>query len=187
MSAVEYSLIFLSIVISYVVTVAMGDWGKLIKHYDFKNFSINYLLWSLFLFIYLLFIWFWTFTYHLPYLDSFFWFTLIMVRPLLIYFCFEVLVPSNREDFNYDKHFFIVRRKFFYLITILWSYEIFLELLMGHDLMTTRGILYLIIIPISISLIIIKNKSYIRIATIISFVIMIAFFILQMLDQYWNS
>ena len=188
MSAVEYSLIFLSIVISYVVTVAMVGWGKLIKHYDFQKFSINYLLWSLILFFYLLYIWFWTFSYHLGYLESYFWFTLILIRPLLIYFCFEVLIPGNPEAANYATHFLLVRRKFFYLVTILWSYEIGLKLLMGQDLVTSdRGGLYLLNLPISAILILVERQSFLRVTTIIAFMIMFTFLVYEMLDQYYSG
>ncbi len=185
MSAIEYSLIFLSILIGYVVTVAMVGWGKLIKHYDFNKFSLNYLLWSLILFLYLLFIWFWTFSYHLGYLNSYFWFTLIMVRPLLIYFSFEVLIPENHES-NLEEHFLKVRKKFFLILTILWSYEIFLTLLQGHSLNTSRGMIYFANIPISVSFILTKNKTYISAATIISFLIMVIFVCELLVSQYYG-
>lgn len=184
MSAVEYSLIFLSIVISYVVTVAMVGWGKLIKHYNFQDFSLSYLLWTLILFIYLLFIWFWTFSYHLGFLEIYLWFTLILIRPLLIYFCFEVLTPTNQENANYAISFLETRKKFFTLVTILWVYEIGLILFMKLDLLSPRGVLVLINLAISVGLIFIKNELYIRLITILAFVIIVVSLISHVLLQF---
>jgi len=184
MSAVEYSLIFLSIVISYVVTVAMVGWGKLIKHYDFQKFSLPYLLWTFILFIYLLFVWFWTFSYHLVFLEVYFWFTLILIRPLLIYFCFEVLTPTNQENADYAISFSETRKKFFILLTILWLYEIGLSLFMKLDLLSPRGVLVLVNLPISISLIFISNKFYIKILTMVAFGIMLLSVIGHIYQQF---
>lgn len=185
MSAVAYSLIFLSIVIGYVVTIAMVGWGKLIKYHESQKFSIEYLLWTLILFFYLLFMWFWTFSYHLVYLESYFWFTVLLLRPLLIYFCFEVLVPDRHDEYNYHEHFWDVRRKFFTLVSVLWLYEIVLMLLQGLSFGNAiRDIIYLFGLPMSISLIFIKNHTFVRWATILFIVVMVALLGFDMLSQY---
>ena len=185
MSAVEYSLIFLSIVIGYVVTIAMIGWGKLIKYFDVRKFSLDYLLWSLILFFYLLLMWFWTFSYHLAYLDSYFWFTMLLIRPLLIYFCLEVLVPDKYEECDYSEHFRNTRRKFFILVSLLWVYEIGLIFLQNRSFaFNPRDVIYLFCLPISISLIFVKNYKYVRWATVISFVLMLLSLAYDMLLQY---
>jgi hypothetical protein len=43
MSLAEYSLIFITILVGFIVTVAMTGWGKLIKHFDPNKFSVLYL------------------------------------------------------------------------------------------------------------------------------------------------
>ena len=187
MSAVEYSLIFLSIVISYVVTVSMVSWGKLIKYYDFEKFSLDYFLWSVFLFLYLLFIWFWTFSYHLVYLDSYLWFTLLLIRPVLIYFCLEILIPEIYDGCNYKEHFELVKRKFFIILSTLWCFEIALSLLMGHSFNSTRGGLYLICLPISLYLVFVKNKKIHRILSIITFLVMLFAILGSMVDQSFRG
>lgn len=185
MSAVEYSLIFLSIVIGYVVTIVMVGWGKLIKYHDSEKFSIEYLLWTLILFFYLLFMWFWTYSYHLPYLDSYFWFTMLLLRPLLIYFCLEVLVPERHDEYDYREHFWNVRRKFFVLVTVLWLYEVILMYIQGMSIdFTFRDIIYVFGLPLSISLIFIKNHKFVRWATILFFVLMVVLLGYDMLSQY---
>lgn len=185
MSAVEYSLIFLSIVIGYVVTIVMVGWGKLIKYHDSQKFSIEYLLWTLILFFYLLFMWFWTFSYHLGYLDSYFWFTMLLIRPLLIYFCLEVLVPDRHDEYDYREHFWNVRRKFFVLVSVLWLYEIFLILLQGLSIaFNSRDIIYLFGLPVSVSLIFIKNHKFVRWTTVFFFVLMLLSIGHDMLLQY---
>lgn len=186
MSAVEYSLIFLSIVIGYVVTIVMVSWGKLIKYYDSQKFSIEYLLWSLILFFYLLFMWFWTFSYHLAYLDSYFWFTILLIRPLLIYFCLEVLVPDRYDEYDYREHFWNAKGKFFTLVSVLWVYEISLILIQGMSftLLNSRHAIYLFSLPISLSLIFINSHKYVHWATILSFVLMLFSLGYYMLTQY---
>ena len=188
MSAVDYSLIFLSLVISYIVSVAMSGWGKLVKHYNSQKFSTGYLLWSLNLFFYLLFIWFWPFSYHLVYLDSYFWFTLIMIRLLIIYLCLEVLIPEGSYEYNYLAHFLLVKQKFFLLLTVLWTYEIALYLLMGHNVLTTRGVLYFTNLPISLSLIFFKGQKYLRFSSIVAFIVMLLALMRHMWEQQnWHS
>jgi hypothetical protein len=191
MSAVEYSLIFLSIVIGYVVTIIMVGWGKLIKYYDSEKFSFVYLLWTLILFFYLLFMWFWTFSFHIGYLDSYFWFTMLLVRPLLIYFSIEVLVPDKYDEYDYREHFWNTKRKFFTIVSILWLYEICLTILQGGTLsfyfspsVNSRDIIYILNLPISISLIFIKRQSYVYWVSILSFVLMVLFLGQHMLLQY---
>lgn len=185
MSAVEYSLIFLSIVIGYVVTTVMVGWGKLIKYFDFQKLSIEYLLWSFILFLYLLFMWFWTFSFYLEYLDNYFWFTMMLIRPLLIYFCLEVLVPDRHDEYDYRVHFWNVKRKFFILVSVLWLYEISLKLIQDQSISFNRhDIIYLIGLPTSVSLIFIKNRKYVRWATILSFAFMLLLLGSEMLLQY---
>ena len=173
----EYSLIFLSIVIGYIVTVSMVGWGKQIKYFNYPDFSFVHLIWTINLFLYLLFIWFWTYSFHLAYLETFLWFTLILARPLLIYFCYEVLLPEHQEKVDYVANFSDARRKFFILLTILWVYELLLSMLMRLNLFSMRGELVMINIPISFSLIFIKKDFTIKILSVIVLVIMLLFLV----------
>lgn len=197
MSAIEYSLIFLSIVIGYVVTVALVGWGKMLKYFEYEKFSLEYLLWSLIVFFYLLFMWFWLFSFHIPYLDSYFWFTMILIRPVIIYFALELLVPDSHEGTDYAKHFFSFKRKFFAVISILWAYELGLIIIMGGSIdfifveyisnINTRDPIYLIFFPLSLSLVFVKSRTYLRVVTILLFVVMFAFLSRHMLLQYING
>jgi len=197
MSAIEYSLIFLSIVIGYVVTVALVGWGKLLKYFEFGKFSLEYLLWSLIVFFYLLFLWFWLFSFQIAYLDSYFWFTIILIRPLIIYFALELLVPDSHEGTDYVEHFLRVRKKFFMVISILWAYELGLTIIMEGSIdfffveyisnINTRDPLYLIFFPLSLSLVFVKSRTYLRVVTILLFVVMFAFLSRHMLLQYING
>ena len=185
MSAVEYSLIFLSIVIGYVVTVSMVSWGKLIKYYDYQKFSILYLLWSIVLFLYLLFVWFWTFSYNLGLLESYFWSLLLLVRPLMIYFCLEVLIPDNLETVNYWESFLKTKNKFFILLTILWVYEIGLMILKwDHELLGPWSVHVLFNFCLSISLVFIKSLRYLRVATFAAFIFTVLSLASHLLLQY---
>lgn len=162
MSFAEYSLVFISILVGYIVTVAMGGWGKLIKHFDTKTFSALYLSWSLSLFFYLLFIWLWAFrgfSSNLDYLNSPSSLYFIIIRLLIIYFAIETLTPDDTAAGNFRNHFVTVARKFYIILILLWSYELLLYPLTGHYDLSPRMLLYLINLPISIALFFIKSSK----------------------------
>ncbi len=162
MSFAEYSLVFISILVGYIVTVIMSSWGKLIKHFDQGKFSASYLLWSLSLFFYLLFIWLWAFkgiNTNLDFLNSPSSLYYIIVRLLLIYFAIETLTPDEVNNYNFKNHFLNVSRKFYVILIILWSYELLLYPLTGHMNFGPRMLLYLINLPISVSLYFIRNDN----------------------------
>lgn len=162
MSFAEYSLVFISILVGYIVTVAMGGWGKLIKHFDTKTFSPQYLTWSLSLFFYLLFIWLWAFrgfSSNLDYLNSPSSLYFIIIRLLIIYFAIETLTPGETTAGNFKNHFASVARKFYIILILLWSYELLLYPLTGHFDLSPRMLLYLINLPISIALFFIKSEK----------------------------
>jgi hypothetical protein len=153
MSLAEYSLIFITILVGYIVTVAMTGWGKLIKHFDRRKFSTLYLLWSLSLFFYLLFIWLWAFKgfeKNLDYFNSPSSLFYVILRLLLIYFAIEILTPDGKNDFK--SHFINVSGKFYGILITLWSYELLLYPLSGHFELSPRLWLYLINLPVSILL-----------------------------------
>ena len=157
----EYSLVFISILVGYVVTVAMAGWGKFIKHYDYKLFSVAYLSWSLSLFFYLLFIWLWTFkgfSKNLDYLDSPLSLYLSIVRLLIIYLAIETLTPDDAIDYNFKKHFFKASKKFYVILIVLWSFELLLYPLTNHWNLNLRSGIYLTNLPIAIALLFIKSE-----------------------------
>lgn len=162
MSFAEYSLVFISILVGYIVTVAMGGWGKLIKHFDAKTFSGLYLSWSLSLFFYLLFIWLWAFrgfSSNLDYLNSPTSLYFIIIRLLIIYFAIETLTPDETAAGNFKNHFFTASKKFYVILILLWSYELVLYPLTGHYNVSPRTLLYIINLPISIALFFIKSSK----------------------------
>jgi len=180
MSLAEYSLIFISILVGYVVTVTMSGWGKLIKHFDYRKFSISYLLWSLSMFLYLLFIWFWTykgFKNNLDFLDQPSALYSIIIRLLIIYFAIEILTPEDNGDYHFKNHFNEVSKRFYVLLIILWSYELLLYPLTGHlaNLFSfnLRVVLYLINLPISLTLLFVKNNRVQTVLAAISFVVIV--------------
>jgi hypothetical protein len=160
MSLAEYSLIFITILVGYIVTVVMTGWGKLIKHFDRKKFSVLYLSWSLSLFFYLLFIWLWAFkgfNTNLDYLNSTSSLLYIILRLLILYFAIEILTPDGNNDFK--NHFITISGKFYLLLIILWSYELLLYPLTGHFELSPRILLYLINLPVAILLFFINNNK----------------------------
>ncbi len=166
MSLAEYSLIFISILVGYIVTVTMVGWGKLIKHFEANKFSLLYLLWSLSMFLYLLFIWFWTykgFKNNFDFLEDPAALHFIILRLLIIYFAIETLTPEEKSDYHFKNHFQAVARKFYFILLILWLYELLLYPVTGHaaNLLSfnLRVVLYLISLPIAILLLVIKNSK----------------------------
>lgn len=166
MSLAEYSLIFISILVGYIVTVTMVGWGKLIKHFDASKFSLLYLLWSLSMFLYLLFIWFWTykgFKNNFDFLEDPAALYSIILRLLIIYFAIETLTPEEKSDYHFKNHFQAVARKFYWILLILWLYELLLYPLTGHaaNLLSfnLRVVLYLISLPLSVALLFVKNEK----------------------------
>ncbi|MBL7839757.1 MAG: hypothetical protein JNJ75_06430 [Cyclobacteriaceae bacterium] len=162
MSFAEYSLVFISILVGYIVTVAMGGWGKLIKRFDAKVFSVLYLCWSLSMFFYLLFIWLWAFrgfSSNLDYLNSPSSLYFIIIRLLIIYFAVETLTPDGTDVVDFRGHFSQVAKKFYGILIVLWSYELLLYPLTGHYDLSPRMLLYLINLPISIALFFIKSEK----------------------------
>lgn len=108
MSLAEYSLIFITILAGYIVTVAMTGWGKVIKYFDRDKFPTMYLIWSVSLFFYLLFIWLWAFKGYnssLDYFNSASALFYVIIRLLLIYFAIEIVTPDGKTDFkgHFDK------------------------------------------------------------------------------------
>jgi hypothetical protein len=161
MSLAEYSLIFITILVGFIVTVAMTGWGKLIKHFDPNKFSVLYLSWSLSLFFYLLFIWLWAFkgyNTNLDYLNSTSSLFYIIIRLLILYFAIEILTPDANNDFK--NHFITISGKFYVLLIILWTYELLLYPLTGHFELSPRILLYLINLPVAILLFFIKNNKF---------------------------
>lgn len=156
MSFAEYSLIFISILVGYIVTVVMTGWGRLIKHFERGQFSVSYLCWSLSLFFYLLFIWLWAFKGYkdnLDYLASPSSLYYIIIRLSIMYFAIDVLTPDGSD---FKNHFRNVSRKFYLILIILWSYELLLFPMTGHLNLGPRMQLYLINLPISIILCFVK-------------------------------
>ncbi len=174
MSLAEYSLIFITIIVGYIVTVAMTGWGKLIKYFDSKKFSTLYLSWSVSLFFYLLFIWLWAFKgfkSNLDYLNSSSSLFYVIFRLLIIYFAIEILTPDGKNDFK--SHFINVSRKFYGILIALWSYELLLYPLTGHFELGPRMLLYLVNLPVSIMLFFIKNNKVQIALTLIGLVVQI--------------
>jgi hypothetical protein len=174
MSLAEYSLIFITILVGYIVTVAMTGWGKLIKHFDRRRFSALYLTWSVSLFFYLLFIWYWTFkgfNSNLDYLNSPSSLLYVIIRLLIIYFAIETLTPDEKNDFK--SHFSNVSKRFYIIIIALWTYELLLYPLTGHYDLSPRMILYLINLPVSLILFFNKNEKVQIVLTMLVLVVQI--------------
>jgi hypothetical protein len=162
MSLAEYALVFISILVGYIVTVAMAGWGKLIKHFERGKFSVSYLSWSLSLFLYLLFIWLWTFKgfkSNLDYLSSPSSLYYIIIRLLVIYFAIETLTPDESSSYDFKNHFINVSRKFYVILIVLWSYELLLYPLTGHLILNWRSLLYLVNLSVSITLFFVKSDK----------------------------
>ncbi|HLO60472.1 MAG TPA: hypothetical protein VK179_17100 [Bacteroidales bacterium] len=176
MSLAEYSLIFITILVGFIVTVAMTGWGKLIKYFDRKKFSVLYLSWSVSLFFYLLFIWLWAFKgfkNNLDYLNSTSSLFYIIIRLLILYFAIEILTPDGNNDFK--NHFITISRKFYVLLIILWSYELLLYPLTGHFELSPRILLYFINLPVAILLFFLKhNRIQIALSIIVLIVLIFA-------------
>jgi hypothetical protein len=162
MSLAEYSLVFISILVGYIVTVVMIGWGKLIKHFNLQKFSLLYLTWSLSVFFYLLFIWLWAFkgfNERLDYLNSASSLYYIIIRLLLIYFAVETLTPDEGGGWDFKSHFLKVSKKFYIILVFLWFYELLLYPLTGHLNLNGRTLLYFINLPLSIMLVFIKSDK----------------------------
>ena len=176
MSFAEYSLVFISILVGYIVTVIMSGWGELIKHFDRSKFSALYLLWSLSLFFYLLFIWLWAFkgyNKNLDYLDSPTFLYYIIIRLLLMYFAIATLTPDKEWNYNFKSHFLSVSKRFYIILIILWSYELLLYPLTRYVAFNPRMLLYLINLPISVTVFFVKSEKIEMVLAVIFIVVQI--------------
>lgn len=180
MSLAEYSLIFITILVGYIVTVTMVGWGKLIKHYDYRKFPVLYLVWSLSLFLYLLFIWFWNYKGYkgnLDFLDQPIALYSFIIRLLIIYFAIETLAPEKNDGYDFNFHFHKISKRFYILLVILWSYELLLYPMTGHlenlFSLNLRSALYLACFPISLALLFVKGTGIQTVLAVINFAVIV--------------
>jgi hypothetical protein len=175
MSAVEYSMVFLSLVIGLVVFVFVGRWSSLIKNSRDIQFYFVLVLWSVLLFLFLVFRWFWDFNY---YLDSFARpgiAIIFLLRPIILYFSVDLLLPEAFTN-NQQSYFTNNSRKFFTLVTLLWTYEILLWVLFERNIFDFPRVLILVNLVLSISLIFVKRQSFILACTVVSFLCVFVLF-----------
>jgi hypothetical protein len=176
MSAIEYSLIFLSIIVGLVIFIFISRWSLLIKNSRQIEFSLVLILWSLTIFFYLIFRWYWDFFYYLNDLSTPGIAVIFLIRPIILYFCVDLLMPEN-TIINQSEYFNEVSRKFFVLISVLWSYELFIILLWGKNLFELPRVLYLVNLALSVTLIFIRNKYFVVVGCVLSFGIASSLFI----------
>jgi hypothetical protein len=175
MTAIEYSLILLSIIVGLVVFVFVGRWSILIKNSRDIKFSSVLVMWSVSLFIFLVFRWFWDFFYYIGSFSKPGIAILFLVRPIILYFCVDLLLPESVAK-NQKEYFLDISRKFFILVTIFWAYEIFLWILFERNIFEPPRVLVLFNLCLSAVMIFVKKESLVIAFTVISLASVLSLF-----------
>ena len=129
----EYALIFLSFVTGAVVISFLSGWSKLIRNWDNIKFSGVHLSWSLVLFFYLISYWITDFRW-MDLMENPTWLPVALFRPVVLFFCLEVLYPPDTAVLDFPSYFKTNERKFYFLVVVLQAYEIIVRILKGLSL-----------------------------------------------------
>lgn len=156
----EYALIFLSLVTGAIVVSFISGWSKVIRNWDAIKISRVHLAWSLVLFSYLIFYWIFDFKYWMGFINAFEWFPIALFRPVILFFCVEVLFPPDTVVVDYPSYFKTNARKFYFLVAVLQAYEIIIRIIKGVDLFEMPRALHLFDFALSLSLFFSKNRKY---------------------------
>lgn len=177
MAAIEYSMTFLSMVIGLVVFLFVGRWSTQIKNSKDISFSLTLIIWSVLLFLFLIFRWFWDFNYRLGDFNSPGITILFLLRPIILYFCVDLLLPETHTP-HQKEYFNSIGKKFFILVTILWLYEIFIwSLYVGYRIFEFPRPLIFLNLGFSIVLIFYRKPWFVFVGTIMSSMFVLFYFL----------